>query len=126
MISSKPQHCKSDPQASSKLKSTVLLQLLRIFQTAMGCEDQDPVAQVQTIRFEGLSDGNVDEQARLHRACCDDGFFYLDMRGTAEDINAAVEDIYRLETQLFKMPEKELMQYDIDKLSSKKLNGFAI
>lgn len=48
------------------------------------------------------------------------------MQGTAEDIDAAVEDIYGLETQLFTMPEEELIQYDIDKLSPKKLNGFAI
>ena len=86
---------------------------------------RNPIAHVQTIRFEGLSNGEADERARLYRACCDDGFFYLDMQGTAEDIDAAVEDIYRLETQLFTMPEEELMRYDIDKMSPKKLNGFA-
>ncbi|KAL8933871.1 MAG: hypothetical protein Q9211_005539 [Gyalolechia sp. 1 TL-2023] len=86
--------------------------------------EQNPVAQVQTIRFEGLSNGNADERAHLYRACCDDGFFYLDMQGTAEDIDAAVQDIYTLETQLFAMPQEELIQYDIDKLSPKKLNGY--
>ena len=91
----------------------------------MGIAKQTPVAQTQTIRFEGLRNGDADEHARLYRACCDDGFFYLDMQGTAENIDAAVEDIYRLEKQLFTMPEEELIQYDIDKLSPKKLNGFA-
>lgn len=91
----------------------------------MGSAKPNPVAQIQTITFEGLSNGDVDEQARLYRACCDDGFFYLDMQGTAKDIDAAVEDIYRLEKQLFTLPEDELIQYDIDKLSSNKLNGFA-
>lgn len=117
--------CKSDLQVCSKLKSTVP-QLVPVFQTAMGSAEQNPVAQVQTIRFEGLNNGDADEQARLYRACCDDGFFYLDMQGTAENIDAAVEDIYTLETQLFTMPEEELIRYDIDKLSPQKLNGFAI
>ena len=91
----------------------------------MANAQQDLVAQVQTISFESLNNGDADEQARLYRACCDDGFFYLDMQGTAEGIDAAVEDIYKLETQLFAMQEEELMQYDIDILSPKKLNGFA-
>lgn len=104
---------------SHTTKSTILPR-------AMGSVEQGPVAQVQTIKFEGLSKGDTDEQVRLFRACCEDGFFYLDMQGTAEDIDAAVEDIYRLETQLFTMPEEELLYYDIDKLSpKKKLNGFA-
>lgn len=118
-------HCKSGLQVCSKLKSTEL-QLVRLSQTVLNSAEQDSVAQVQTIRFEGLCNGDADEQARLYRACCDDGLFYLDMQGTAEDIDAAVEDIYGLETQLFTMPEEALIQYDIDKLSPKKLNGFAI
>lgn len=53
-------HCKSDIQVCSKLKSTVL-QLVRVPQTVMDSAEQDPVAQVQTIRFEGLSNGDADE-----------------------------------------------------------------
>ena len=92
----------------------------------MGSAQQNPVAHVQTIRFEGLSNGEADERARLYRACCDDGFFYLDMQGTAEGIDATVQEIYRLATQLFTMPEEELIRYDIDKMSPKKLNGFVL
>lgn len=91
----------------------------------MSSGEQIPVAQVQTINFESLSNSDTDERARLYRACCDDGFFYLDMQGTVAGIDAAIDDIYTLETQLFTLPEEELIQYDIDKMSSKKLNGFA-
>lgn len=81
-------------------------------------------AQVDTIDFQALSNSDQEQQSRLFRACCDDGFFYLDMAGTAVDIEAAVEDIYKLEQELFSLPESELLKYDIDKLSPTKLNGF--
>lgn len=45
------------------------------------------------------------------------------MSGTESNIQTAINDMYELEQQLFDLPERELMQYDIDKLSPKKLNG---
>ena len=83
------------------------------------------VAQVASVSFQALSDGDEEEQRRLIRACSEDGFFYLDMNGTAPDIGHAVQDIYQLERELFALTEEELIHYDIDRLSAqKKLNGF--
>ena len=84
------------------------------------------IAQVAIIDLRALRDHDTDQQSRLFRACCDDGFFYLDMTGSANDLGSAVEKIYRLEIELFSLPESELLRYDIDKLSSTKLNGFDI
>lgn len=83
------------------------------------------VAQLETICFETLRNGNTAESTKLFNACCRDGIFYLDMLGTEPDILQAVEDIYVLEENIFSVAEEELMQYDIDKLSPRKLNGFA-
>ena len=59
-------------------------------------------------------------------ACCTDGIFYLDMSGTQPEVQNAVDDIFTLEKELFNLLEEELMNYDIDKLSPRKLSGFAL
>ena len=88
-------------------------------------EVEPPVAQLQTICFEALRNGNTTESTNLFNACCRDGIFYLDMLGTEPGVLQAVEDIYMLEKNIFSESEEFLMQYDIDKLSPRKLNGFA-
>lgn len=87
--------------------------------------DELPVAQLETVSFEALRDGSETEAAKLFNACCRDGVFYLDMAGTKPGILKAVDDIYALEEGIFDLPEEALMQYDIDVLSPRKLNGFA-
>ena len=89
-------------------------------------EDGLSLAQVKTINLEALGVGDKEEQSRLFGACCDDGFFYLDIEGTTAGFGASVEEVYQLEHELFILPEQELLQYDIDNLSSKKLNGCAM
>ena len=83
------------------------------------------VAKLETICFDTLRNGDTAESTKLFNACCRDGIFYLDMLGTEPGILQAVEDIYVLEENIFSVAEEELMQYDIDKLSPRKLNGFA-
>lgn len=83
------------------------------------------IARVETISYESIQTSDHEEVRRLFDACCKDGFFYLDMSGTERRIDEATRDIYILEENIFKLPDGELLQYDIDKLSSKKLNGFA-
>lgn len=83
-----------------------------------------PVAQLQTISFEGLRKGLNGESTKLFEACCNDGIFYLDMAGTEPNISEAVSDIYALEEEIFNLSEEELMCFDIDKLSPRKLNGY--
>ena len=83
-----------------------------------------PVAQLETISYEALRDNITGESVKLFEACCRDGIFYLDMAGTETNISEAVSDIYMLEREIFNLSEEELMCFDIDKLSPRKLNGF--
>lgn len=86
-------------------------------------DDLQPTAPMKTISYHLLQRGDADEAAKLLNACCEDGFFYLDMEGTAPNIQEAVEDIFTLEGQLFALPEHEKNRFDIDQLSPRKLNG---
>lgn len=95
-------------------------------QQADDVPDELLVARLETISYEALRDGSEVEATKLFDACCHDGVFYLDMTGTEPDILNAVDDIYALEQGLFDLPDEELMQYDIDVLSPRKLNGFAL
>ena len=81
-------------------------------------------AQLKTITFSALAANDPDEYEELFQACRFDGLFYLDMRGTHCDLLSVIEEIYQLERRLFQLSCTELMQYDVDKLSSSKLNGY--
>ncbi len=85
---------------------------------------QLPAANLETISFEALRSGDEAEAIKLFDACRKDGIFYLDMLGTAPNVLEAVEDVYDLEEAIFRLSEEELMRFDIDRLSSRKLNGF--
>lgn len=54
------------------------------------------IARVKTISYEVLQTGDSGEATRLLDACCQDGFFYLDMSGTAPNIGETIDDIYTL------------------------------
>ncbi len=95
-------------------------------QQANGVLDELIVARLETISYEALRNGNEVEATRLFNACCQYGVFYLDMAGTEPGILNAIDNIYALEKGIFDLPEEELMQYDIDVLSPRKLNGFAV
>ncbi|KAL8723864.1 MAG: hypothetical protein Q9166_008233 [cf. Caloplaca sp. 2 TL-2023] len=82
------------------------------------------VAQVDIISFKAIRDGNGPESRRLFEACCEHGFFYLDMSSAVPNIQRAIDNIYTLEKELFALSEEQLRDYDIDVLSpKKKLNG---
>ena len=89
-------------------------------------DDELLVARLETISFEALRKGSQVEATRVFNACCQHGAFYLDMAGTEHGILKAIDDIYALEEGIFDLPEEILMQYDIDMLSPRKLNGFAV
>ncbi|KAI4162666.1 MAG: hypothetical protein LQ342_003712 [Letrouitia transgressa] len=86
--------------------------------------DDKFIAALETIHCKSLRFGANNEPAKLLRACRDEGFFYLDMRDLQDGFVQAIEDIYALERDLFELPEEILRQYDIDKLSKGKLNGY--
>ncbi|MCJ1404215.1 hypothetical protein MMC11_007440 [Xylographa trunciseda] len=83
-----------------------------------------PVAELKTIGFEALCNDLNGESIKLFEACCRDGIFYLDMAGTEPNISKVVGEIYALEEEIFNLAEEELMCFDIDKLSPRKLNGY--
>lgn len=85
----------------------------------------ESIAHVDTINLPFLQHGDVNETSRLLDVCCTSGFFYLDLSSINPDLSKAVDDIYQLEEDLFRLPEGELMSFDIDVLSpSNKLNGY--
>ncbi|KAL8873069.1 MAG: hypothetical protein Q9174_001407 [Haloplaca sp. 1 TL-2023] len=96
----------------------------------MGLDDDGPpsagcpLAKVETISLGALDNSEVDEAGRLFQACCNHGFFCLDFHSHNTAFETAVNDIYRLEGELFDLHEAELMPFDIDVLSPRyKLNG---
>ena len=93
-------------------------------QQPTGIPDKLVVAPLETISYEALRDKSTSEATRLFNACCQDGAFYLDMAGTKPGISDAVDGIYELEEHVFGLPEEELMRYDIDVQSPRKLNGY--
>ncbi|KAL8709498.1 MAG: hypothetical protein Q9220_005740 [cf. Caloplaca sp. 1 TL-2023] len=87
------------------------------------CEPES-TAHVATINLSSLKFGDAAEASRLFDACCDSGFFYLDLSTVNPDLSKVVENIYRLEEDLFRLPEEILMKFDIDRLSpTSKVNG---
>lgn len=82
-------------------------------------------ASLAHIRYCELKSGSLTERQRLFQACRDDGFFYLDYGELAQDLTSVVQQIYRLQRQLFGLSDAEKLSYDIDELSPRKLNGSA-
>lgn len=84
-----------------------------------------PIAHLQTIHCGRLSDGDEDEAAKLFKAANVDGFFYVDLQGSAfAALTEVIEDVFALSKALFGLSEEEKLRYDIDMLSKLKLNGY--
>ncbi|EMC94208.1 hypothetical protein BAUCODRAFT_74629 [Baudoinia panamericana UAMH 10762] len=80
-----------------------------------------PTAPLLRISLKKLIDQDTDEQQRLWRACCDLGFFYLDLRAGSENgdgelngdgLLADAEAMFTLGKQVLELPEVEKVQYD--------------
>lgn len=84
-----------------------------------------PIANLQTIHYGRLSDGDKDEAAKLFKAANVDGFFYLHLQGSAfAALTEDIEDVFALSKALFDLSEEEKLRYDIDMLGKLKLNGY--
>ena len=85
----------------------------------------DPVAQLLTIHIGRLCEGDAEESAKLFKAACENGFFYLDFKDShfVEMLDAA-SNVFSLAEELFNLTGEEKLRYDIDKLSKLKLNGY--
>jgi isopenicillin N synthase-like dioxygenase len=82
-----------------------------------------PLAQLETVHFDLLRDGDLKEARKLFEGCQKDGFFYLDIQNLGNHVLDVIEQMYRLDYDLYSLPDEEKMLYDIDKLSKMKLNG---
>ena len=86
-----------------------------------------PVAQLPSIHIGRLHEGDAEEAAKLFKAACENGFFYLDFRGsTFTTMLDAADGVFSLAKDLFNLTEEEKLRYDIDKLGKLKLNGYVV
>ena len=84
-----------------------------------------PTAHILTIDIGRLHDGDKEEAAKLLKAAKEDGLFYLDLEDQRfMGIIDTVDKVFALSKELFDLSEEEKMEYDIDKLSKLKLNGY--
>jgi isopenicillin N synthase-like dioxygenase len=94
--------------------------------------DNVPTAPLLQISLEKLLGGDGEERERLWKACCDLGFFYLDLRrtsptgsgnkaatsnygGTEVDGEALLrfaEELFLVQKSFFKLPVEEKQKYD--------------
>lgn len=81
-------------------------------------------APMKTINLEVLRSGDEAEAKKLFNACIDFGFFYLDLREMSEGkFVETVDRMFELDEELYSIPDKEKMLYDVDKLGNLKING---
>lgn len=74
-----------------------------------------PTAPFLRINLKNLLDGHIDEEEKLWRACCDLGFFYLDLRETVdgEGLIQSAEECFGLAEGVFSLPVEEKQKYDL-------------
>ncbi|KAJ5159373.1 Clavaminate synthase-like protein [Penicillium canariense] len=83
-----------------------------------------PVAHLHTIDLGKLQAGDAAEAQQLFEASRTTGAFYLDLRSEESDILPVLEDIGLVSKELFGLPLEEKCAYDVDKLTSRKCNGY--
>ena len=84
---------------------------------------ETPKAKLQVISLRGLQDGNAAEAERLFAVSKTSGFFYLDFSDSNGVTNDDIDKVFQLEKSLFKLPQEELLRYDVDQIGRLKLNG---
>ncbi|MCJ1285513.1 hypothetical protein MMC26_004853 [Xylographa opegraphella] len=82
-------------------------------------------ASLQVISYADLVSCNNEALLRLYSAAIDDGFFYLDLTGTAcPTILPDVADLMTASADLFELPLSEKMKFDTNKLGLLKNYGY--
>ena len=80
-----------------------------------------PLAPLHRISLSKLLEHDTEEENRLWQACCDIGFFYLDLRTGNVDapdevdtsqILRLVDNLFQLEESFFDLPLEEKIKYD--------------
>ncbi|KEQ65455.1 Clavaminate synthase-like protein [Aureobasidium melanogenum CBS 110374] len=87
-----------------------------------------PTAPLLRISLSKLKQGDPEEIDKLWKACCELGFFYLDLRGASDshkshpmssvDVNGEqllqdAEDLFRVGKSVFDLPVEEKVKYDL-------------
>ena len=84
-----------------------------------------PTAHILTIDIGRLHNGDKEEASKLLNAAKKDGIFYLDLENQLfMGVIDTLDKVFALSKELFDLSEEEKMEYDIDKLSKLKLNGY--
>ncbi|EME45502.1 hypothetical protein DOTSEDRAFT_170939 [Dothistroma septosporum NZE10] len=78
-----------------------------------------PTAPLLRVNLKALLDGNAAEEEKLWRACCDLGFFYLDLRhGKDQQVDGdglleSAQQCFGLAEDVFNLPVEEKQKYDL-------------
>ena len=91
-------------------------------------QNMSSFAQVESICLDKLVQNSEEEKQKLISAAREDGIFYLtlpenDGEGSFHEV---VQRIKSLDRDLFRLPLKDKMGFDIDKLGKLKLNGCVV
>lgn len=74
--------------------------------------DDVPTAPLLKISLSKLQKYDSDEIARLTQACEDLGFFYLDLRGTGDEVLEEASQLFNLAEGLYDLSLEEKLKYD--------------
>ena len=87
--------------------------------------DDKKYADLKVISYHGLFNGEADTLSRLHSACTEDGFFYLDLSTPdQQSLRDLVAQLIDASGRFFsRLPLEEKMLYDTDVLGSLKNYG---
>ena len=77
--------------------------------------DDVPTAPLLRVSLKKLLGGDEKEDEKLWRACCDLGFFYLDLRDNTggDELLASADQLFRLGSEVFDLPVEEKLKYDL-------------
>lgn len=74
--------------------------------------DDIPSVKLETYSYAQLEKGNPELETRLFQTCKERGFFYLDLNNSSvSSMGADSEDIGKLATDVFKLPQEEKDKY---------------
>lgn len=74
--------------------------------------DDVPTAPLLKLSLSKLQQHDPEEIARLTRACEDLGFFYLDLRGTGDDVLEEASKLFDIAEDLYDLSLEEKQKYD--------------
>ncbi|CAK4030353.1 1-aminocyclopropane-1-carboxylate oxidase [Lecanosticta acicola] len=81
--------------------------------------DDVPTVPLLRLNLKSIQEGNLEEIERLWKACCEFGFFYLDLRGKegeeeeeGDALLKSADELFQLADRVFELPVEEKQKYD--------------